>query len=219
VAIELFQRGFLADLRGPLARFRPTQTFVDDVRRALVDKLFVPNPDGHAKISDYSGKAALSTWISIAALRTALNLRRRHRWHVSPEPACALEATALFDGPELEFLRAQYRDDFKAAISAAVARLSTRDRNLLRMHYLSGMKVEQLATIYRVHRVSVSRWLSASRSALVAEVERTLSRKLKLSSSQWRSLRRAMRSQLDVSLARLLTDAPARERGLGAVPD
>jgi RNA polymerase sigma-70 factor (ECF subfamily) len=211
VAMSLFQTHFLGDLQKALARLRPTRTFVEDVRQALIQKLFVPDCDGHLKISDYSGRAALRTWIRTVALRTALNVRRKARQHISEEVVGLLEAAIPFEDAELEFLRSQHCDEFQAAIGAAVRKLSSRDRNLLRMHHLGGMTLEQLATIYRAHRVSVARWLAASRAAILEETQQALSEKLKLSRSELLSLQRAMRSQWNVSLARLLSD-PADAR-------
>jgi RNA polymerase sigma-70 factor (ECF subfamily) len=206
VAINLFRTHYLRDLRSALARLRPSREFLAEVRQDLIQKLFVPDSKGRLKISDYSGRAALGTWIHTAALRTALNLRRQAHPRALVDRDGLIEETSLFSLGELEFARFHHRDDFKAAIAAAIGRLSPRDRNLLRMHHLGGMTLDQLATIYRAHRVSVARWLAASRAAILEETQRTISKKLKLSRSQLMSLQRVMRSHLDVSLYRLLSD-------------
>src|SRR5436305_1377687 len=49
----------------------------------------------------------------------------------------------------------------------AVAQRSRRDRNLLRLHLLGGVTLEQLAQMYSVHRATIVRWLAAARAALL----------------------------------------------------
>ena len=51
---------------------------------------------------------------------------------------------AIASGDELR--TAQYREAFVAGFTASVAKLERRDRNLLRLHLLGGVTLEQLAT-------------------------------------------------------------------------
>src|SRR5207244_2837986 len=86
------------------------------------------------------------------------------------EPLLAVAATS--DDPELDHIRARYAAPFKDAFQGALRGLSTQDRNILRLHLVDGLNIEQIGGIYNVHRATVARWIAASRQALVEETRR-----------------------------------------------
>jgi RNA polymerase sigma-70 factor, ECF subfamily len=110
--------------------------------------------------------------------------------------------------PELDYLRTSYRGEFREAFQTAIARLSERERVLLRLHLVSGLPHEQIAASYRVNQSTVSRWLAKARSALLTGMQRHLQERLNLSPSEIHSLAALVRSQLDLSLARWLGAEP-----------
>src|SRR5262249_32321867 len=104
------------------------------------------------------------------------------------------------DDPELAFLKHQYREQFRAAFAAAVAALEPRDRNILRHRYVDGLEVNELATIYGLHRVSMSRTLSRIRDELLAGIGRNLH----TAGDELESIMALIASQLELSLSGLL---------------
>src|SRR5204862_5045413 len=68
----------------------------------------------------------------------------------------------------LSLIKAQYREAFAEGFRNAVTGASRRDRNLLRLHFLGGVTLDQLAQMYSVHRATVVRWLAAAREAVFA---------------------------------------------------
>jgi RNA polymerase sigma-70 factor (ECF subfamily) len=206
-AIALFQKHFLSELRRTLSHLRPTDEFAKDVRQVLMEHWFVPDRNGSMRISQYTGRGPLKRWVRAVALATALNLQRKGRQEVPADEVHLLEAAGLVDGSELAFLRARYRGELEAALTSALTALSPRDRNVLRLHYLSGMTYEQVGAIYRVHRGTVARWLASSRQAILQQLSQSLTSRLGVSQSQLQSLLRDVRSQLDISLTRLLTES------------
>src|SRR5258708_809944 len=76
VAIARFERRLLPRVDKAVARIDAAPTFIDDVREELRCRLLVgPTP----RIADYAGSGALESWLCVAAMRVALNLRRGRR--------------------------------------------------------------------------------------------------------------------------------------------
>jgi RNA polymerase sigma-70 factor (ECF subfamily) len=165
--------------------------------------------DGPPRILGYGGRAALSSWVSVAAQRLALGLlrsegaRRRVADRAGDEPG-----EADLD-PELAYLKARYRDDFKAALTTALAGLPERQRTVVRLHTVGGLTLARIAALLSVDESTVSGWLARARETILAETERELGRRLGMNISEVPSLARLVTSQLDVSVARLLTDEEA----------
>ncbi|MFC1610733.1 transcriptional regulator, partial [Myxococcota bacterium] len=84
------------------------------------------------------------------------------------------------------------------------ASLSAKDRNLLRQSLLDGLSIDQLGAIYRVHRATAARWLAGARERVLKETLSALRQRLKIDEAEFKSLINLVRSQLDLSLARLL---------------
>ena len=79
-----------------------------------------------------------------------------------------------------------------------------RERNLLRLHYAEGLTAERLGVLHRVHRVTVTRWLSGARQLLLDELRRELAQSLRLNRSEVSSLVRLLGSRLEISLLQSL---------------
>ena len=100
----------------------------------------------------------------------------------------------------------RYREDFKAAFEEAFASLDAKSRNLLRQSLLDNLSIDQLGAIYRVHRATAARWLASARDQVLEETRSVLRRRLQIDEREFMSLMNLVRSQLDLSLARLLED-------------
>jgi RNA polymerase sigma-70 factor (ECF subfamily) len=203
-AIRILERQFLCHLAADLATLKPTAELMAEVRQQLLTKFILGNGEKRPKISGYSGRGPLKSWVRAASLRTAINLQAKERREALTSDATLLETAVLGGNVEVDFLRRHYRSDLKAALTSALRQLSKRDRNVLRLHYLGGMSLNQLASVYRVHPVSVSRWLSASRAAIFDGARRSLAERLQLDSVEVKSLFRLMRNHVEVSIRRLL---------------
>jgi RNA polymerase sigma-70 factor (ECF subfamily) len=104
-------------------------------------------------------------------------------------------------------LKAHQRAAFKAALQAALAGLGAKERNLLRMHLLHGLSIDEIGRAYQVHRATAARWLATTREALHRETRRLLRARLGLTDPEFDSVLRAVESQLDASFRRLLTSS------------
>lgn len=69
---------------------------------------------------------------------------------------------------------------------------------------VEGIEVEAIATMYGVHRTTVTRWIGACRDRLLVETRRFLRDDFGLAIAEIDSLAGLVRSQLHLSLAQLL---------------
>jgi len=203
-AVEAFEQHFLGagPLTAALRRIDPAPAFLDEVRQAVREKLFVPPP---GKIAEYTGKGALVAWTRVVAIRAALDLRPKHREK-------ALENSegekAAERDPELRFLQQKYGKQFEQAIAAALAKLDDEQSNLLRLSIVDGLGTQQLAALFRVDRSTIKRRMADVRAALLDHTRTALVEKLGLRPDSFESLARLLTSQLHLSVARLLKKPP-----------
>jgi RNA polymerase sigma-70 factor len=205
-AIATFDRVLMTRVPAWVKRLEPSPAFADEVCQRLREKLFVP-AEGPPKIVLYSGRASLLSWLRVVALRTALNLLDMH----NPDRNRALDEEALAtptgDDPELDLLKRQYRDQFEAAVQAALAGLPQEQRRALRFHLLGGLSTTQIGVLLKVHQTTVARWLAAARRQVRAETQRQLRAQLGLHSGEFESIAGLLLSRLDVSIETVLRDS------------
>ncbi len=206
-ALAIFDARHLSGVPRHLARVDRSPAFADEVRQRLRERLFVGSDGEPPRLASYSGRGPLATWVKIAAIRLALNLRRGDR-DASLAPG---DEPMIAGNPELLFLRHRYRADFNAAFALAVAALTVEQRQLLRMHFLDAVSLGRIAALHHVDKSTISRRLQLAREALLVETERRLRLRLRLADGEAGSLMRLFRSQLgDVSVARLLRASDVR---------
>jgi RNA polymerase sigma-70 factor (ECF subfamily) len=204
-AIAALERGPLREIGDFVARIDAAPAFAEEVRQAVREKLLVgPGRGQPGKLAEYAGTGPLGGWIRVVAVRMALDLKRTAGNQQAPLPggdADRLAAVAL--DPEMKLLRERHQGPFQEALTDALASLSSRQRNVLRLHFAEGCTLEQLATSYQVHRATVARWLAGARQAVLEQVARRLGESMGLSVGEVDSVVRLLASQIDVSLSRL----------------
>ena len=197
-----------AEAQRVVGELRQPAWLSDEVHQELSQRLLVAAPGAVRRLATYAGQAALGRWLGVAAMRTALNMIRGAR----PETPLGDDhdvADAMLP-PELAVVRDRYRTEVEQAIRAAFDALdSPRDRNLLRMYYLERIGLEQLGQMFGVHGSTVSRWLTALRSSVLEDVRVRLAERLGLAGNyaDVDSLIRAVQSELDLTLSRILRRA------------
>ena len=204
-ALREFEAAVLSRVPQFLARLDASAALCDDVAQELREELLVER-DGKPKgLAGYSGRGALAAWVRVVALRTALRLRKAER-----REAPAREDPLFGKGdPELDYLKLRYRSACEEAFRGALATLTSREKLYLRLHYVEGLSLERMASLYRVHRATIARRLADHREKLHAETRARLQAALKVRDSELESLLGLVRSQLAFSLRGALeTPAP-----------
>jgi len=205
-ALNVFELRFLSQVPAFLGRLALPDSTLTEIKQLLRAKLFITTPSAPGKISEYSGQGALHGWLRVVAMRTAISfLRQSDGKHHTPLGDDD-QALAVTEDPELTYLRNRYQSEFKEAFAAALAQLGSEQRNLLRLHLIDGMNIDKLAVMFQIHRATAARWLHSAREAVFTQTRRLLQQRLRLSPAEFDSLVRVLRSQLDLSVTRLLAE-------------
>jgi RNA polymerase sigma-70 factor, ECF subfamily len=203
-ALVEFEREYFRDLAAVLSRMNLSPEAIDDVKQAVRHRLFVDEVDGAVRIIDVAGRGDLASFVRVAAIRIALNSlrgdrRREERHHLTAADAW----DAGLDDPEAQLLRADQRAAFKAAFETAVAGIDARARNVLRLHLLERLSIDQIADVFGAHRSTAARWLVRAREEVAHRVEEALGAQLALEPQELRDAFALVRSRLEISLSRL----------------
>jgi len=139
-----------------------------DLHQRLLLRLLLDVPGRPAQLRSYRGQGSLVAWLRSCATREILGDRRRRR----PARAELVAYTrSLGDAadPESVALAEERRQRLAAALHDGIAGLDPRLRASLRA-IVDGEATCELATRYRVHRVTITRWAAQARASLRARV-------------------------------------------------
>jgi len=181
---------------------------LQDLRCRLVE-MSGPEFSGRA----YCGQGSLGGWLFIAAVRIAERHSARMRNELPTEDNCVavLERQIPVIDPELDHLVHSYKSVFESALRAGLAALSSRERNLLRYHYLEQLSIDRLAEIYGVHRATAARWILRVQCRLSRETRTRFAAQIPVGEHSMARLLGFIRSQLELGLSRLLPNEPESE--------
>lgn len=187
-------------LRRWMERTRYPASLRDDAVQEVSRALFVPT----LRLDDYGAQGPLEHWLTVTSVRLALNLLRGESRSLEAR-AWSPDTSGGFGGvvtstPELKVLRADHKQALTKALDGATQSLSQRDRALLSLRFGAGTEVDALAQMYRVHRVTMSRWLAAAQEQL----SKALLERLEVPADARTELGQWLGSHPELSLARLL---------------
>jgi RNA polymerase sigma-70 factor len=135
------------------------------------------------------------------AMRVAHDLRRNVQATQTQQLTDALAAQIKFTGPSVELLelRRCYQPALLQALRSALSELSAEENNILRLYYFEGLKMRQIAHVFRVNPSTIKRWLDNAKLQLGRKIKEQLRQHIvPLPSGELQSLIRALLSQLDV---------------------
>jgi RNA polymerase sigma-70 factor (ECF subfamily) len=190
-----------------VTRLDPSNAFRDEIEQQLRVRLVI----GEApRLALYRAGSPLVEWMRVAAWRLAISARRTdHRLVPTEDPSLELRLDPIL-GDDLErgAISSRYLDDFRRALAEGFRRLPSRERTLLRLHFLNGLNIDALGTAYSVHRATVARWLVAIRRALLDSTRELLVGTVTLDSRSIRSLYCLLEPDLHLTLSGLLRTEP-----------
>jgi RNA polymerase sigma-70 factor (ECF subfamily) len=197
-ALDRYERDLVPMLEGQLRRRGYVDDVIGEVQQTLRVRLFVGDGDGPG-VARYEGRAALKSWVLIAALREAARLRQRS----AREPATDDDAlAALAEHGDVDAADKQrYRDVFKLAFRSALATLAPRERVLLRMNVLDGLTIDQIGVLQGVHRATAARWVERAREKLAREIRRDFMTRVGTDPFEADELLQWMQSRIELSLS------------------
>jgi RNA polymerase sigma-70 factor (ECF subfamily) len=207
-ALRQLDACFLAQVPRFIARINPSPTVAEEVKQCLRADLLVAPAGQRPRIASYSGRGSLTAWLRVAAVRQVHRLRRRKLDGDVYADAAVLERLASASpDPELALIQSRYGELMKAAIKDAVAALSERERELVRLCLIDGLSIDAICGHYQVHRSTVARWIVNLKQELLARATDQIKRRLAIDTHEANSLCAAVRSQIEITLDGL-THAP-----------
>ena len=204
-ALSAFDRELLSVARGAVCSIDASDAFVDEACQRLRANLLAGD---RPRIADYAGRGPLRAWVGVAAVRTALMMRRsqqRAREVLADDGDWADTLITISTGnPELELLKRQYAEAFGQALRDAVGGLEPRLRGVLRMSFVDGLSIDEIGAVYGVHRATAARWIQRACDTVLERTRDQLADRLSLSKGELDRVAALVQSQLDVSLSQLL---------------
>ncbi|HEX7666045.1 MAG TPA: sigma-70 family RNA polymerase sigma factor, partial [Polyangiaceae bacterium] len=163
-ARHAFAQHYLADVPKYVRKVDASPAFADDVRQRLATSLLVATGEGPIRLAQYKGRGPLRGFVRVAATRVALNAKRNKDERV--ESLSARDGVAE-DDPERAVMKKRDASSFRRAFERAVADLDVDERNVLRLHYLDGLTLEDVAAAYKVGRATAARWIAKAKEHVV----------------------------------------------------
>lgn len=204
-SLSTFEVLFARDFDVVFARVRQSGADRDDFAQSAREKLFV-----RGAIADYGGLGDLRHWLRVLLTRTLLDSTRK-RTEIPSSTATTEEPSrqpftpyAPEVDPELEYMKAHYRDAFRAAFERAARSLDAEERNILRQHFAHGLGIDRLANLLNVHRATAARKIARARTELLHRTRAELSAALGIGARELDSVMRYVESQVHVSVERVL---------------
>jgi len=202
-ALRIFDERVLSEVDPVARRIDSSPAFVDELRQALRVHLLLGTEGAPPRIAAYQGRGPLVAWVRVAATRLSLNMKRVARPTVTDDEVLA----DLIDhepDPALQHVKQLYRAEFGQALREALEALSERQRVLLRLHFVEGVRLARIGALYGVHESTASRWVQKAADDVAEDAKRRLRERLALSPASFESVARGVQSCLDLSISRLL---------------
>ena len=211
-ALRLFEERYLTRLDPVLSRVLGDAADRDEVKQRLREKLLVRHGETLPKISTYSGRGELFAWLAVAATREAISLARQSAPTDGDTVRALVRDPAIALDPQLAYVKKVYRVQFEEAFREALGELEPGESAVLRHQLVDKLSLDEIAAMYRIHPVSAARRVTKARSALLTATRRSLTRRLQLVGPELDSLLRLVRSQVDLSLGRLVRNSTGRAK-------
>lgn len=202
-AIRLLEAHYFPMLLAALGRMRMSPSKTQEICQVLREQLFVGGAGQPPRIANYAGRGDLGSWLSVSAVRAAYKLLRKEKREVSDDDEHLATLSGASPDVELSYVKQRCRSVFRESFNEAMSQLGSREKNLLRQHYLDGLTLDQIGALYRTHRATAARWLAAARSTLLGRTREALQRRLGAPMSDCESVIRMAQSQLEMTFHNL----------------
>lgn len=215
-AVEALETDYMPAVERALRRMGQSEASILDITQGLYSYLLERQnapPTERPPRRGYVGRGELRGWLCTCAVHEAARLQKRERRHLDLDLDQAHDVLLSSAGrsPEHDALTGELKQIFEASFREAVAALTPRERNLLRYHFLSGLSVDQVGAIYRVHRATAARWVAEARARLASLTRKRFLASAPMHDKSYAQIMGLLRSQLSLNLASLLQQVTAAE--------
>jgi RNA polymerase sigma-70 factor (ECF subfamily) len=145
-AISAFHLTYGSVIRRVLARRNASAADIADATQMVYERLLVWQADRAPLLSEYGGRGPLRVWISTAAARTLLTMRRSDGRRRANEGASshAIGTIASAINPELMYFKRLYKQEIETAVGRSLDGLEVHARALLQLHLGERLSIDQL---------------------------------------------------------------------------
>ena len=185
-----------------MSRVTATPHDRDEAEQRVRHHLLVGDRDAAPALAKYPARVALARWVPVVALRIAISMNRTESVERRLREKAGGEAMGV--SPEHLYMKAELRQVLEPAVAEALGKLGDRDRMILRLYLIAGMKVRAIGTTFGMSHQAISKRLAAAREAMVADIRHTVATRLKIPKDELSSIMRFVVSQLDVNISRVL---------------
>jgi RNA polymerase sigma-70 factor (ECF subfamily) len=201
-ACRWLETEYFPALAAIVAKVDRAPDFIDEVLQLARQRLLVGAPPA---IAGYDGSGQLSAWLRVLVRNLAIDQKRPKKR--ADQLRAALQSVWDEAGgglPGHSELRAHYASVFARCAREALAALSPHDRTLLRMSLVHGWSIDAIGRMYQRDRSVAAKWLVKIKERLRDDVVRRIQQAFgRVADSEFQSLARFVRSQLELSVSML----------------
>ncbi len=213
-ALSWIESNQMSEVQRTLGKLGTPPALIADVVQSLYSRL-LERQNAHPEVPvlrrGFSGQGELTGWLCTCAVHEATRRYKRAKQEISFDEASGAIWGTQGRSPEQTMLSGQLKEAFQLAFRDAVNALTSRERNLLRYHYLSDLSIDQIGTLYHVHRATAARWVAQARERLTSDTRKRFLQRVPTREGSLPQVMELIRSQLTVNLAMLLQQSAARD--------
>jgi RNA polymerase sigma-70 factor (ECF subfamily) len=110
--------------------------------------------------------------------------------------------------PEFLLLLKTHKLEITAAFRDALASLSSRNRNVLRYHFIEELTIDHIGSLYGVHRATAARWINHARTLLFNQTRDLFRRRISMSDGEFHRILILLESQIRYHLVQATSADP-----------
>ena len=198
-AAEALEKYAFASIVKTLLRLDSSEATIADIlqelRRRLVEQ---QTPQLEQKV--YMGRGSLIGWLRVSAVREMHARKNRRARELPLGTGSTLLAAPVYE-PEVALLLKTHKQELGEAFQRALAAMSSRDRNVLRYHFVEHLNIDQIGALYGVHRTTAARWIERAREILSTQTRTIFQERISISNDEFQRVVMLIQSQIEVQLA------------------
>jgi len=202
-AHEALEQRHLGRARAALRRIGAPEAQIADILQELRRRLIEMRHPSHGQKS-YQGRGDLGAWLCVSAVREAGLQRKRRSREFPIEAVCGSFSMLSDKDSEAALLEKTCKPEFTGALREAMATLDTKERTVLRYHFIDHLTIDHIGVLYGVHRATAARWISQARETLCARTIDFLRRRIPVSEESFNRMAVLLESQLQTEIDALL---------------
>jgi RNA polymerase sigma-70 factor (ECF subfamily) len=205
-AHAVIEADYMPLVRQALLRLGAAEALIADIQQELCSRL-IEKQDPTIVRRGYAGRGDLGGWLCTAAVREAGLRHKRGQREVALGQGSGDTLPDQGKDPEATVLSGGLKEAFQASFREAVASLTSRERNLLRYHFLAALTVDKIGDIYGVHRATAARWVARAQERLVTQTRDLFVRRTHISTESLPRIMEQIQSQISINLGNLLKNS------------